>query len=61
MIIVHFSASWVTCCMSNTADFLCQCIVHVWHYYIFFFFFIISMALLNDLIYKALRDVYRVD
>lgn len=30
MIIIAISASFVTCCMSiNTADFLCQCIVHV--------------------------------
>lgn len=28
--IIAISASFVTCCMSiNTADFLCQCIVHV--------------------------------
>lgn len=59
LIIVHFSASWVTCCMSNTADFLCQCIVHGWHYYFFFHNFYGIIIKWFD--YKALRDVYRVD
>lgn len=44
--------------MSNTADFLCQCIVHVWHYYYYcfcffssyfgLFLFFTSMALSNE-------------
>lgn len=36
--IIAISASFVTCCMSiNTADFLCQCIVHVLGIMLLFF------------------------
>lgn len=38
LMIIAISASFVTCCMSiNTADFLCQCIVHVLGIVIFCF------------------------
>lgn len=38
--IIAISASFVTCCMSiNTADFLCQCIVHVLGIILSFFVF----------------------
>lgn len=38
--IIANSASFVTCCMSiNTADFLCQCIVHVLGIILFFILF----------------------
>lgn len=41
--IIAISASFVTCCMSiNTADFLCQCIVHVLG--IIYFFFVVFIS-----------------
>lgn len=40
LMIIANSASFVTCCMSiNTADFLCQCIVHVLGIILFFYSF----------------------
>lgn len=53
MIIIAISASFVTCCMSiNTADFLCQCIVHVLGIRFFFlldiFVFFVSSEASSD-------------
>lgn len=56
--IIAISASFVTCCMSiNTADFLCQCIVHVlgiillffWLVLFFLGFFLLLEALSEEL------------
>lgn len=55
--VCNISASLVTCCMSNTADLLCQYIVHVWHCLFFFFLWVIFMALSNESILKVLCTV----
>lgn len=55
--VCNFSASLVTCCMSNTADILCQCIVHGLALFFFFFLWLIFMALSNESILKVLCTV----
>lgn len=51
--IIAISASFVTCCMSiNTADFLCQCIVHV----LGIIFFLSMFLFFLDLFWKASSD-----
>lgn len=70
--IIAISASFVTCCMSiNTADFLCQCIVHVLgiilSFFCFFFVFLLVLfffgffleALSDELSRPTDRFVYR--
>lgn len=55
--IIAISASFVTCCMSiNTADFLCQCIVHVLGIVIFCF---VGFILLGGFFLEALSELSR--